>query len=154
MSRRALEPDDGAGTVIFRCNYEEISALKHGARALLDGGEGDRHAVAAPPAAHAEVTALLPRLEGDLSINTLGELRTLQLAVDAIVTLLRVEMEAAVAATHPADEQAVAAYFEFAHGFAVLTRLREMGGEMEALIELMTGGTASTDEIRDFVFPD
>lgn len=140
--------------MIFRCNYEEVSALKAGARTLLDGSEGDRHVVAAPPAAHAEVTALLPRLEGDLTIDTLGDLRAVQLAVDAIVTCLRVEMEVAVAATHPADEQAVAAYFEFAHAFSVLTRMREMGSEMEALIELMTGAPATPEAIREFVFPD
>ena len=140
--------------MIFRCNYEEVSALKLGARAVLEGCERDLHAVVAPPEAHGHVTALLPRLVGDLTINTLADLRAVQAAVDAIVVCLRIEMEAAVAATHPADEQAVAAYFEFAHAYAVLSRLQEMGGEMEALIELMTGEAATPELVREFVFPD
>lgn len=140
--------------MILRCNYEELSALRHGARALLDHGDEDRCAVAAPPQAHATVAALLPRLVGDLTIDTLHDLRAVQMAVEAIVVCLRSEMQAAVAATHPADEGAVSAYFEFAHSYAVSTRLQEAADEMEALIELLTGGPATPEVAREFVFPD
>lgn len=140
--------------MIFRCNYEEVNALETGARTLLDGGEGDRHAVAAPPADHARVAAFLPRLRGDLTITTLFELRAVESAVEVIVAYLRVAMESSVAATHPADESAVAAYFDFAHAYSVLTRLGEMGQEMGALIELMTGQTVTPEAAREFVFPD
>jgi hypothetical protein len=140
--------------MIIRCNYEEVSALKHGARAFLEGCEGDQRAVAAPPEAQTSVAALLPQLVGDLALNTLEELRSVQAAVEAIVVCLRVEMETAVAATHPADEQAVSAYFDFAHAYAVQARLADMGSEMEALIELMTGERATDDLAREFVFPD
>jgi len=140
--------------VILRCNYEELSALKQGAHTLLGVGEGDRHVAVAPPAAHATVAALLPRLEGDLTITTLEQLYSVQIAIDAIVICLRAEMESAVTITHPADEYAVAAYFDFAHAFTVLARVREMGAEMEALIEVVTGGVVTPDIAREFVFPD
>jgi hypothetical protein len=48
----------------------------------------------------------------------------------------------------------VAAYFDFAHGLAVASRLREMAEEMEALIELVTGEAPSLDAARTFRFPD
>ena len=140
--------------MILSCNYEEISALRQGARAFLEGGEGDRYAVTAPTAAQAPVAALLPRLIGDLAFTTLEELRAVQVAVEAIVICLRVEMETAVAATHPADEQAVSAYFDFAHAYAVLCRIRDMGKEMTVLIELMTGEQVTQDHAKEFVFPD
>jgi len=114
-------------------------------------GEG---AVLAPPESRAMVEALTPRLDGDLSMATLHELRQVRAAVVAIVSSLRVEMEAAVLATHPAEENAVAAYFDFAHGLTVAHRLQEMEAEMEAMIELVTGSTPSSDTARAFRFPD
>jgi hypothetical protein len=91
---------------------------------------------------------------GDLSLGTLEELRKAQTGVAAIVESLRVEMETAVLATHPADESAVAAYFDFAHGLVVAGRLRDMAEEMEALIELVTGESPSIESARSFRFPD
>lgn len=140
--------------MILQCNYEELSALRHGARALLDHGADERHPVAAPPVAHATVAALLPRLVGDFTITTLHELRSIKVAVEAIVACLRTEMQAAVAAAHPADEGAVSAYFEFAHAYSVSARLQEAADEMEALIELVTGGPATPELAREFIFPD
>jgi hypothetical protein len=139
--------------VILRCNYEEVEALRAGARALL-GSEESASAVIAPPASRARVEALLPRLEGDLSLFTLEELRAVQIGVDAIVEHLREEMESAVLATHPADESAVNAYFAFAHGLTVLNRMREIGEEMVAIIELVTGHAPSPEVVRSFRFPD
>ncbi|GMR13376.1 MAG: hypothetical protein BMS9Abin29_1583 [Gemmatimonadota bacterium] len=140
--------------MIFRCNFEELSALRHGARAVLDEYSPEEAVVAAPPEDLEQVARVLPRLEGDLSIGTLREQRGLQKAVMAIVERLRVEMEVTVAATHPADEGAVTAYFDFAHAYSVLSRLDDIGLEMEALIELVTGASASDDIARTFVFPD
>jgi hypothetical protein len=140
--------------VILHFNYEELTALRAGAQAFLDREEPAGGGVLAPPVDRARVEALLPQLEGDISLSTLEELRKVQAAVDAIVDSLRVEMESMVIASHAADEEAVAAYFDFAHGFSVAHRLSEMASEMEALIELMTGSVASPGAARAVRFPD
>jgi len=140
--------------VILYCNYEETSALRSGARVFLERSSDDPRPVAAPPEAHDRVAALLPRLSGDFTVDTLADLRSIEAAVDPIVVLLRAEMEMLVAATHAADEQAVAAYFDFAHSYSVLARVRELIGEMEAMIELATGGPVTAQLVREFVFPD
>jgi hypothetical protein len=136
------------------CNFEELSALGHGAHTLLQGGDEGDCAVAAPSASRAAVEAFLPRLDSDVAIATLIEQRSAESALVAIVECLRIEMESAIGATHAADEQAVSAYFEYAHAFSVLGRVQEMGREMEALIELVTGRAPTADIARDFVFPN
>ena len=141
--------------MILRCNYEEVEALRGGARALLDRASGSsRVVVLAPPESRARVEALLPRLRGDLSVSTLAELRAVRVALEAIVEHLREEMEAHVLASHAADESAVNAYFAFAHAFTVASRVRELGEEMEAIIELVTGDGPTPDAVRTFRFPD
>ncbi len=96
----------------------------------------------------------MPLLGGDFSVTTVAEQRSLLHAVAIIVGILRIEMESLVAANHPADEFAVSAYFDFAHAFSVQARLYEVGLEMEALVELVTGGPGTEELARDFVFPD
>lgn len=141
--------------MIFRLNYEETQALRAGARAYLEREQGSAPAaVLAAPERRSSVETLLPRLQGDLSLSTLEDLRNVQGSVSAIVELLRVEMESSVRATHPADEVAVAAYFDFAHALTVARRLREMAAEMEAMIEIVTGEAPSREMARTFVFPD
>lgn len=140
--------------MILHFNFEELTALKAGARAYLahegSGGGG----VLAPSEVRGNVEALVPRLDGDISLSTLEELRGVESAIIAIVHCLRVEMEATVVATHPADEGAVVAYFDFAHGFSVQHRLSEIASEMEALIELVTGREPTPASMRTFQFPD
>jgi hypothetical protein len=141
--------------VILSCNFEEVEALKGGARALLDRTSGSSPVVVlAPPESRARVEALLPRLKGDLSIATLGELRAVRVAIEAIVEHLREEMESHVLAAHAADESAVNAYFAFAHALTVASRVRELGEEMEAIIELVTGDSPTGETLRTFRFPD
>jgi hypothetical protein len=48
----------------------------------------------------------------------------------------------------------VAAYFDFAHALTVSNRVQEMAGEMEALIELVTGEPPDPRAARSFRFPD
>lgn len=139
--------------MILGCNFEELGALKQGAEALLGESFGEGAPVAAPPEGRAEVEALLPRLSGDLAIETLAEHREVLRAVSVIVDRLREEMDLSVMATHPADETAVASYFLYAHALAVLVRLSEMGQEMEALIEVVTGGPATPEIAETFLFP-
>ena len=140
--------------MIVHCNFEELTALKAGARQMLDGHAPERGVVAAPPEEREQVAALLPHLSGDWSIETLAEQKTLLSAVAAIVDTLRVEMETTVTTTHPANEGAVSAYFDFAHAFSVLSRLEEIGQEMVALIELVNGGPVTDELATEFVFPD
>jgi hypothetical protein len=140
--------------VILTCNYEELNALKEGARQILDVPEPAGAAVAAPAEERALVAELLPRLVGDLSVLTLAEFETLIRSVTPIVERLRIEMQSAVAATHPASEGAVAAYFEFAHAYAVLAKLEDMDSEMRAMIEVVNGRPVTVEDERGFVFPD
>jgi len=140
--------------VIVHCNFEELTALKAGAHQVLDGYAPEHGMVAAPPEEREQVAALVPRLGGDFSVTTVAEQRSLLHAVAIIVGILRIEMESLVVANHPADEFAVSAYFDFAHAFSVQARLYEVGLEMEALVELVTGGPVTEELARDFVFPD
>jgi len=140
--------------VILHLNFEEIRALRSGGRALLDGAAESPSAVLAPAESLSVLERFLPSIEGDLSLSTLDEVRRAERAVGAILDHLFVEMESAVVATHAADEQAVAAYFDWAHALTVSTRLAEMASEMEAVIELVTGGEPDEDAGRTFRFPD
>ena len=141
--------------MILHCSYEELEALRQGARVLLGVTE---HAGVCAASARPEqlegVEALMPRLDGHVYVSTLDDQRRLEETVGAIVACLRLEMEASVLATHPAEETAVASYFDFAHALSVLDRVWEMGEEMEALIELVTGEPPTPEVARTFVCPD
>ena len=143
-----------APTMILHCNYEELQSLRSGARTILRGDGAEGCAVAAPPRARARVEALLPTLDGDLSLSTLAEQEACEEAVRTILACQRAEMDAAVLATHPAAESAVAAYFDYAHTRSVLGRLEEMGTHMRALIEVVTGSPADEQASLTFAFPD
>lgn len=140
--------------MILQCNYEEVRALRQGADVVLTAGASQPCAVLAPPAERAQVEALLLELEGDVSLATLAEQADAEAAVRTIVACLRAEMEAAVVATHAADEIAVASYFDFAHALTVLARLEEMGEHMRALIEIVTGSPPDAALAASFAFPD
>ena len=140
--------------MILRFNYEEIQALRAGARAYLGEAGISTSAVLAPPDGRARVEALLPKLLGDLSFHTLEELRVVRAAVSSVVESLRVQMESMVLSTHAADEEAVSAYFDFAHALTVLHRIDEMDAEMQAVIELVTGEPPTAETARTFQFPD
>ena len=140
--------------MILQCTFEELRALREGARTFLGGDAPTTAAVAAPPSERVAVEKLLSRLTGDLSISTLAEQRRVEDGVEAVVETLRIEMEALVLSTHAGDEGAVSAYFDFAHSLSVLGRIQELGGEMEAMIELMTGAPATPEIAADFQFPD
>ena len=139
--------------MILHCDFEELGALKEGATALLGEARGGEALVAAPPEGREEVQSLIPRLHGDLAIESLAEQRQVAKAVTFIVEHLREEMDLSILTAHPADESAVDAYFKYARALAVLNRLVEMGQEMEALIEVVTGGAVSEESAKSFVFP-
>ena len=141
--------------MVLYISYEEVRAVRLGARSVLGDETHGMCAVAAPPpAARAEISALQERLVGDLDVDTLAEQRALVLALSSIVECLRVEMETLVGETHPAHEGAVAAYFDYAHSLSVLQRLQDMGSEMEAMIEVLTGSPVDGVAEASFHFPD
>jgi len=140
--------------VILRCNYEETQALRHGAASVL-GVDGHSPCSIDPSVeGRHRVEELVPRLTGDLSLRTLADLARVRLAVSTIVECLEAEMKTFVVQSHPSDEGAVDAYFEFAHAFAVLSRIDELEGEMRAVVELALGRLPDADTAETFVFPD
>ncbi len=140
--------------MIVACNYEEVTALSHGARSFLGDEEGMGSVVAAPPSGRIAVEALLPRLSGDFSVHTLAEQQEVEKAVRLIVTHLRETMDSRVLATHAAAEEAVSAYFDYAHALTVLDRVQAVGAEMTAVVELLTGRAPSSEMRESFQFPD
>lgn len=140
--------------MILHFNFEELSALKQGARMVLEEAGGEDAPVVAPPAERVHVQQLLNRLDGEITIETLSEQREVAQALSVIVEFLRVDMEATIVARHPADEGAVSAYFDFGHALSVLGRIERMGTEMEAVIEIVTGEEPTEELARTFLFPN
>lgn len=140
--------------MILHCNYEELHALEAGAELILDPFSMGTGGVAAPMQAVTEVAMLQPRLRQSLTIVTLEDQRLVRRAIDAICTALHERMDEKVLEYHPAHEEAVALYFEYAHAFGVLRRLDVIGSEMTGMIELMTGERASDEAARKVTFPD
>jgi len=139
--------------VILRCSFEELSALTSSAGRLLDAHEeGGR--VCAPPDVMATLELLLPELTGDLSIETLAEQQRLEDALELVLDDARRRMDRLVIEQHPAAEDAVTAYFEYANILTVVDRLRKMGAEMRAIIELTTGRPADEETAKTVTFPD
>jgi hypothetical protein len=141
--------------VILSCNFEELRALASGAELLLEGERGSSTGmVAAPAEALVQVAVLLPRLNASLSIGSLSEQRWVRGAVGAICQNLHDRLDDKVVEYHPAHEEAVALYFDYAHAFAVLKRLDEMGVEMAGMIELITGARPTDQTAQSITFPD
>jgi hypothetical protein len=140
--------------VILHCTFEELAALSAGAeRVLAEVGEAGV-AVAAPPEVVANLEALQPRLIGDITITTLAEGRSIARAVGYVLSDLKARMDSCILTEHPASERTVQAYFEYAHVLSVEDRLRRIGDQMAALIELMTGAPPDEHAARTIAFPD
>ena len=140
--------------MILHCTYEELAALSAGGeRVLAEAGSGVS-VILAPPEVIADVEALLPRLAGDLSVTTIAEQQAVARAVTFIVAELKQRMDALVVETHPADEYAVGAYFDYAHALSVQDRVARLGAEMHAIADLLTGSPPSREIMRDFTIPD
>src|SRR5687768_5505671 len=101
--------------MILNCNFEELQALSAGAELILNPlGVTMGGTVAAPAAAVAQVAMLHPRLKHSLDIETLEDQRAVRAAVDAICSTLHERMDEKVLEYHPAHEEAVALYFDYA----------------------------------------
>ena len=53
---------------------------------------------------------------------------------------LKARMDQRIVEFNPAHEEAVTLYFDYGHSRTVLHRLDHMGAEMEAIVDLITGG--------------
>jgi hypothetical protein len=135
--------------VILHCNFEELRALAAASELIVADGHGQSGAVAAPPESLVMVEQLVPRLTGDMSIETLPDQRRVQKAVHFIVGDLHRRLDERIIEAHPADEEAVALFFDYGHSRSVLHRLELMGAEMEAIVELIGGAAAA-----GMTFPD
>jgi hypothetical protein len=141
--------------MILNCNFEELRALATGVELLLTEHQRESQGyVVAPSETLTDVQHLQPRLTSSLSIGTLAEQRSVRKAVAAICDDLHDRLEEKVIQYHPAHEEAVSLYFDYAHAFGVLKRLDEMGTEMTAMIELMTGEPVTDQSAGTVTFPD
>lgn len=128
--------------MILHFNFEELRALS-AAIELMATDSGRLGAVSAPPEGVAKVEQLLPRLTGDFSIDSLEDQRRVREAVGILVSDLHRRLDDKVLEFHPAHEEAVALYFDYAHGRTVLNRLDRMGAQMEAIIDLIGDHSAA-----------
>lgn len=129
--------------MILHVSFEELAALDAVVeRVRTSVGTGG---IAAPPASVQDIEALAPRLTGDISIESLDEQESVQRAVEFLVTDARERTDALILDQHPGAEEAVLAYFEYAHLLTVLDRIQQIGDEMRAIIDLMTGSRETTD---------
>jgi hypothetical protein len=138
--------------MILHCSYEELNALTAGIERML--AEAGRGGVAAPPDVLPDIEALAPRLTGDLDLESLAEQQSVERAIEAILAIARESVDEAILDQHPAAESAVQAYFDFAHTLTLYERVRLIGEEMRALIELMTGEPPSEETAGSIQFEE
>lgn len=139
--------------MILRCTFEELSAVRAAAGSVL--AAAGTVGVAAPPEVSADIEALIARLEGDLGVTTLHELRGITRALEFLVADARSRTDASIVEhNNPGAEPAVISYFEYGHLLTLFDRAVRLGVEMAALIELMTGQPVTDESARNFSFPD
>ncbi len=141
--------------VLVRCTFEELTALSTGAeQTLLAAACGGGVGVAAPPRELAEVETLLTRDSADIALETLARQRQVARALQLIVDTLRDRVDTAILEQYVGSEDAVIAYFDYAHVLTIWDRVRRAGEEMEGVIELMTGSPPTAESAARITFPD
>ncbi|MGH7467499.1 MAG: hypothetical protein ACRENP_05880 [Longimicrobiales bacterium] len=140
--------------MILHCTFEELSALAAGTERVLSDADHSSVVVAAPPQVVADLESLARRLTGDFTVISLAEQRSIARAAAYILADLKHRMDATIIAEHPASEATVQAYFEYAHVLAFEDRVRRIGDEMAAIIELMTGSAPTEESARSVTFAD
>jgi hypothetical protein len=138
--------------MILHCTFEELSVMNAAAeRVLANAGDGG---VAAPPQVITDIEALSPQLSGDIGVESLSELQSIQRAVQYLLEDARERTDALILQQHPAAEMAVLSYFEYAHILTFMERVDRVGAQMSALIELMTGTAPTEETARQVSFAD
>jgi hypothetical protein len=140
--------------VILYLNFEELAALGECAELVLHSRGDTGHAIAAPPQFIAEIEHFAQSLSGDITITSLDEHRRMLDVVTHLLAGCRTRLDKIIVEQHAAAEDAVAAYFSFAHVLSVSDRLESMGSEMAAIVELMTGEHRESETARRFSFED
>lgn len=138
--------------MILHCNFEELSAANASASRVL--GAHESGGVAAPPEVIADIEALSGRLTGDLTIDSLSELRGVRRAIDFLLSDARTRTDSFILEEHAAAESAVLSYFEYAHLLALADRAERMDEQMAALIELMSGQPVNDETARTYSFAE
>lgn len=139
--------------MILHCDFEELAALNAGARECLAAMAGGVTQLA-PEQAVGAVEALIPRLTGDIDVETLEDQESLELAIERILICLKERMDSSLLERFVGAEEAVIAYFDYAHVLTVHGRITQMGREMAGVIELMTGQPVTTDAAREVRFDE
>lgn len=138
--------------MILYCSFEELAAATAGGTRLLSAVGGTDDPVIAPPEAQADLELLLPQLTGNIEFATLEQQRRVRRALAYLQADLAARMDYLIISQHPAAEDTVLAYFDYAHVRGMLDRVEAIGIEMEAIIELATGAPADDITARTFTF--
>ena len=139
--------------MILHCDFEELAALTASARHTLAVAAGGVSGFGAEASVLDDVEALVTRLAGDISIQSIPEQESVERAVEHILVSARERMDQIILEQYVGAEDAVTAYFDYANVLTVYERVRHMGREMVALAELLMGEAAATS-IRGVQFPD
>lgn len=140
--------------MILHCVYEELTALAGTAQEALAASPWASAVVVAPPEAVVRVESLLARLSADIELATLSEQQGVEQALDFLVAYAKDRMDSIVVEQYAESEDSVNAYFDYARIVSVRDRVREIGNEMAALIELMTGTPPTPESARQITFGD
>ncbi len=125
--------------MILHCDFEELQALDRGASLVLETHSG-RSSFLVPVADDvlARVEDLRPLLVGSIEVTEVAEIDAIQAAVHLIARTLYQALQSRVLELHPAHEEAVGIYFDYAHVLVVENRVNHMAAEMHALDELIS----------------
>jgi hypothetical protein len=138
--------------MILHCSFEELSALDAATERVLEAaGSGES---AASREILDDLEALAPRLDGDFSLDSLADQESVERAIRFLLEDTRARTDEFILQEHAAAESAIRAYFEYANVLTVFDRIRLLGAEMRALIELMTGSPPTDEAARSVSFED
>jgi hypothetical protein len=128
--------------VILNCDFEELRALDRGAELVLEAREARSPLLKlASRDALEQVENLRPLLNGSITVTDLSEIDAIQSAVRLISRTLKGMLEEKVIEFHPAHEEAVGLYFDYAHVLTVEHRVDRMAAEMHAIADLLNSST-------------
>jgi hypothetical protein len=128
--------------VILNCDFEELRALDRGAELVLEARKaGSPLLRLASQETLEQVESLRPLLHGSITVSDLAEIDGIQAAVRLITRTLERMLHEKVIEFHPAHEEAVGLYFDYAHVLTVENRVNRIAAEMHAIADLLNSST-------------